>query len=222
MLKKSFFGLGTPQIEYQRMNPARKTPRQIPVPSRVTLLLNGATQTADGLEFKTGDRVKTGQILSAAGTGREKVAASITGTIVSIAPLAGDFGKTYTAVTIDAEPEEEADDAFAAIAETPALASAADYLSSAPGSPPLHLFSDPEKPIRTIVVFGGNTDLLVTTNQFVIESQIDNITKGIAALKQITGSRTSSSWSRATCSRDSAMWAHALPPSTRYIPQGTR
>jgi electron transport complex protein RnfC len=51
----------------------------------------------------------------------------------------------------------------------------------------LSLFQNPEKPIRTIVVYGGNTDLLVTTNQFVVESEIDAITRGIAVLKEMTG-----------------------------------
>lgn len=182
MLKKSFFGLGTPQIEYQTLNPAVKEPRQVPAPPRVTLLLNDSSNNNHAVDCKVGDRVKTGQAL-----GSNLAVSSVTGTIVAIEPFAGDFGRNYIAVSIDAESEEERDEAFSALTEAPALDTAAAYLASSPGSPPLDLFNDPDKPIRTIVVFGGNTDLLVTTNQFVIETQIDDITKGIAVLKQITG-----------------------------------
>jgi len=153
----------------------------------VTLLLESALNGKNGFGFKVGDRLKTGQVLASEGDGAPHAVSTVTGTIAAITPFAGDFGRNFTAVSIDVDPQEEVDGAFAAMCEAPTLETAAGYLASAPGSPPLNLFKDPDKPIRTIVVFGGNTDLLVTTNQFVIESRIDAITKGIAVLKQLTG-----------------------------------
>ena len=187
MLKKSFFGFAAPQIEYQRLSPRDRAPRQVPLPRRVTLLLEGSPNGSNGFGFKVGDRLKTGQALGAAEAGAPGTVSTVTGTVAAIAPFAGDFGRHFTAVTVDVESQEEIDEAFAAACETPSLESASAYLASAPGHPPLKLFSDPDKPIHTIVVFGGNTDLLITTNQFVIESEIDAITKGIAVLKEVTG-----------------------------------
>jgi electron transport complex protein RnfC len=186
MLKKAFFGLGTPQIEYQRLNPAVREPRQVPLPGRATLLLEGSPNgTAAGV--KVGDRIKTGQPFAPQGAPTPRGVSTVTGTVAAVEPFAGDFGRAFTAVTIDVDSKEEIDEAFAAVSATPTLESAAGYLDMAPGDPPMHLFGDPDNPIRTIVVYGGNTDLLVTTNQFVIETEIEAITKGIAALKAIAG-----------------------------------
>ena len=38
-----------------------------------------------------------------------------------------------------------------------------------------------------MVIYGGDSDLLVNTNQYVIKSRLDEVKDGIAALKQITG-----------------------------------
>jgi electron transport complex protein RnfC len=82
---------------------------------------------------------------------------------------------------------EEIDGQFAEQSKLPALDTALDYLVSVPGAPLLKKFRDPEVPIDTIVIYGGDTDLLVTTNQFVIKSRLDEVKAGIVFLKQITG-----------------------------------
>ncbi|MDZ7580728.1 MAG: 4Fe-4S dicluster domain-containing protein [Deltaproteobacteria bacterium] len=107
--------------------------------------------------------------------------------MISVAPHIGDFGRTYTAVTIGVNGPAEIDTRFAEQSQLPSLETALDYLVSVPGAPLLKKFKDPEVPIDTIVIYGGDTDLLVTTNQFVIKSRLDEVKTGIAFLKQISG-----------------------------------
>ncbi len=158
-------------------------------PDRATLLLPGRPERegGNGLLLKKGVKVKTGQKLKIAETDADHVIASVTGTVSSIATWPGDFGKVFTAITIDAGGADEFDDAFAAVVEEPTLENAADYLANTAGAPCFKAFSDPEKPIHTIVVMGADADLLVNTNQYVVEAENNAVAKGIKALKQITG-----------------------------------
>jgi electron transport complex protein RnfC len=81
----------------------------------------------------------------------------------------------------------EEDDQFAARSDLPSLDTALDYLVCTPGAPPLKIFKDPQYAIHTIVIYGGDTDLLVTTNQYVVRNRFDALKQGIAVLKEITG-----------------------------------
>ncbi|OGP59137.1 MAG: hypothetical protein A2V65_07455, partial [Deltaproteobacteria bacterium RBG_13_49_15] len=55
-----------------------------------------------------------------------------------------------------------------------------------PGNPPFPVFFNPEKPIHTICITGTDHDLLVTTNQHVLRTRIEDIKNGILILKKIT------------------------------------
>lgn len=186
MIKRPFFCLTKPQIAYDLIDGRWGEPTKIPVPETVTLLLDKPLVRKD-VSMKVGDAVKKGQKLSLGDQDTAYVISSVTGTIKDISIFVGDYGKSYTAISIDTAEPDEADDGFCNQYKDPSLNVAAEYLSHLPGGADFDLFLDPEKPIRTIVVFGGNTDLLVATNQHVIKSRIDDITHGISVLKQITG-----------------------------------
>jgi electron transport complex protein RnfC len=47
--------------------------------------------------------------------------------------------------------------------------------------------ANPDKEIHTIVVLGGNSDILITGNQYIINHEIDSIIQGIRYIKDITG-----------------------------------
>ena len=187
MIKRSFVGIARPRIEYEMLNALAPGPQSIPTPKKVTLLSSGSFDQKDSLTLKIGDTVITGQKLSPLADSDAYVISTVTGTISSISPYSGDFGRLYTAISIDVAENEEIDDAFEKIAGTPSLDNAAAFLAGVPGNPPIKLFSDPEKPINTIIIFGGNSDLLITTNQYIIRSHIDDIKNGITILKAITG-----------------------------------
>jgi electron transport complex protein RnfC len=186
MIKRSFFGLSRPRIEYESLEGKPLEPEKVPTSEKVTLYCKGTYDRKDTLLFNIGDNVKTGQKLLLYEDRDAYVISSVTGTVSSISPYTGDFGRSYTAITIDVAENEEIDDQFEKISNDPTLDTAKNFLEFTPGNPPINLFSDPEKPINTIVVCGMDSDILVTTNQYVLKSDIDAVKIGIRILKKIT------------------------------------
>ncbi len=187
MIKKSFFGSAKPMLEYDVLDITAPEPKIIPASKNVTLFLNQTYNFKDSILFKPGDTVKTGQKLVYAESSKAYAVSPVTGKIVSIAAFAGDYGQTYTAVTINVDENEEIDDQFKTLSAEPSLEVAADFLSGAPGNPCFNTFTDPEKPIHTIIICGVDRDLLMTTNQYMLKSNVDAIKSGVGILKKITG-----------------------------------
>jgi len=190
MIRKSFIGLRTPQFEYPTLTGKLPEPEELPPPSEFTLLIEDAYERRDPEMLKKGEPVKAGQRIGHSSASTAYGVSPVDGNIVAVAAYMGDFGRAYTAVTIAAEgngtpqiPESVA----AGPSDLPSLETAADYLACVPGSLPLRKFQDPERSFHTIVVYGGDTDLLIATNQYVVRTQIEALKSGIAALKQITG-----------------------------------
>lgn len=187
MLSKSFFGSARPVFCYELLSQKPAQPLSIPLPQKVTLLLPGEQPLTPSDIIKVGARVKTGQKLSWNEGEGPCVVASVSGTIQQIATHLGDYGRKYTAVTIEAQGQDQWDQLFAEAGDRPALPTAIDYLSAAPGGPELINLADGDKPIDTIVIYGGDTDLLVETNVHALKSQINTINEGVKILKQLTG-----------------------------------
>ncbi len=187
MIKKPFFCLSSPSFSYELYNEADVRPRIIDAPQNVTLFVKSAYTQKDALALSIGQRVKTGQKLTLFNNSDAYAIASVTGEILSIEPYSGNFGQTHTAIIIKADADEEPDDAFAALTDQPTTELAQSYLADIPGSPPLSSLADPERPIHTIVILGGDNDLLVTTNQYVIVADTDAVAAGVQFLKEMTG-----------------------------------
>jgi electron transport complex protein RnfC len=186
MIKRPFICLTKPKVQYELMGASAEKPKPIAMPKTVTLLLNSPMTRNDTLA-KPGDSVKTGQkIMLYEKTGAYAMA-SVTGKITSIAPHYGDYGKTGTAVSIAVSGKEEEDTAFASAREEVSLATLVDFMGFCPGLPSFEAFSNPDQPVKTIVIYGGNTDLLIATNQYVIRAHMEDIIKGIEILKEATG-----------------------------------
>jgi electron transport complex protein RnfC len=185
MLSKSFFGYTKPAFRYELLSTTLPQPIQVPIPETVTLLLPRELDAVASDTIKVGARVKTGQCLSWGDASGPSVIASVTGTIQSISAQTGNYGRKYTAIEISRAGEEMLDEAFdAAQADTATLAR---WLNGAPGGADLGKLNSSEKPIDTIVIYGGDTDILVETNLFVLKSQIDAVNQGIKALKAARG-----------------------------------
>jgi len=187
MIKRSFIGLAKPLIEYQALDVTPLEPQEIPTPKKVTLFIDRPYNHRDSILLNIGDQVKTGQKLSYSEDSDAYVISTVTGTISSISSFIGDYGKAYTAISIDVDENEETDDQFKELIEDPTLDTASNYLSGVPGNPCFKIFSDPERPINTIIVSGVDCDLLITTNQYVVKAHINAINSGVRVLKKITG-----------------------------------
>jgi len=184
MIKRSFIGLLKPRLEYGSL---ADTPslKQIPTPKEITLLSNCPFDKKN-LLFKKKETVKTGQKLLLYKESDEYVVSSVTGQVSSISSYTGDFGRSYTAITIEVADVEEIDNEFKDISKDSSLETIKNFLAFAPGNPPVKLFSDKNKHINTIVVCCNDSDLLITTNQYIVKSDIDAIKNGISILKAAT------------------------------------
>jgi Na+-translocating ferredoxin:NAD+ oxidoreductase subunit C len=184
MIKKSFIGLVKPRIDYTILTDLDPALMEVSKPSQVKLLLERPLEKGNG-ELKNGDMLKTGQTIS---TGKDAVAISpVTGTVSELSGWTGDFGRNYTAVTIDVAKDEDFDEQFSEIAKEITLETAIRYLSAVPGSPPLKKFKHPDVDIHTIIVNGMDEDIFVTTNQYVVQSRLKALKSGIAAVGKFTG-----------------------------------
>ena len=181
MIKRSFLGLVKPALRY---NLAPDSVQELPVPNKVTLLLKASENGGPPSTLKIGDTVKTGQRLSPSPDSAEYVISSVTGTISAMAPYIGTLAQKYVAITIDASAQDTWDDAFN---KEPTLDTALKFFGNSPGSPCVKAFSDPEKSIGTIVVNGCDEDLLLTTNQCVVQNEAADIKAGVDTLKKMTG-----------------------------------
>jgi electron transport complex protein RnfC len=186
MIRKSFFGFVKPRIEYALLSDQHLNIVEIPDPKSINLLVDGPFNPGEATLLKEGDTVKTGQKLAPSTEKDAYAISSVTGTVTSISSYAGDFGKFYTAVSINVSDQEEFDDQFETACVETTLPVARNYLTQLPGKLPLNFFNDSEKPINTIVIYGGDNDLLVTTNQYIVKSRTDDLKHGIRILNQIS------------------------------------
>ena len=185
MIKKSFFGLIKPKIEYDSLKDISPLPEKVATPESITLFIRGPLNQT--LNINVGDKVKTGcKIFSPEGNG-EYAISTVTGKVAAISPFNGDYEKTFTAVSIDVSENDETDEHFTALIKKPDMENFAGYLGFAPGKPCVKIIADSEKPIKKVVVCGTDSDLATVTSQYVLKFQTDAVKSGISILKKITG-----------------------------------
>lgn len=187
MLSKPFFGYARPRFNYELLSTVLPRPVTIAIPDTVTLLLDGDAGLRSSALVKSGARVRTGQRLTWDEQPGPSVASSVTGTIKVLHSHPGDYGRKSTAITIAAEAADDWDEQFKEACQSPDLGVLSNYLCGTPGAPPLEKFIHPKTPVRSIIIYGGDTDLLVDTNLFVLKSQTAMVDKGIHVLKRLTG-----------------------------------
>jgi len=185
MIKKSFFGLLKPRLEYDIINTKTPEPREIAVSKTVQLLSDTIFDQKNQLLLQVGDEVKAGQKLSIITGKDDYVISPVSGTIASISPYAGNFGMQMTAIVINKDGKQEKDNQFAEAAKTPSLQITRDFLAYLPGAVPVSLLSKPDSKITTLVISGMDTDLLVNTRQQIVKTSAAAINKGIKIVKEI-------------------------------------
>lgn len=191
MITKRITALRKPRFGYDRVEAVLPEHRSVSTPGEVTLYLEVTTPEPaiykGLLTCEKEEKVKTGQKISLSEDSGQYVVSTVTGAVSSISIQTGDFGKSYIAISIRAEGEEVFDEQFEKFALNPTLDMARDFLSCAPGKPPLHASFGPEKSIQTIVVCGVDSDIFISTNRYGVTTQFNAIKKGIHILKAITG-----------------------------------
>jgi len=188
MLKRSFLGWSKPRIKNLATGDIHRPPEAIAVPGEVILLAEKpAIETGPPL-VQPGEAVKTGQKLVLFEQADAYATAPVTGQVTRVTTRAGDFGKTYVEICLEADARTQPDEGFAAACgDAPTLETLIGYLANVPGKPDLETLSDPDKPMRKIVVNGADPDLLVATRQYQIKNREEDIHHGISILKAATG-----------------------------------
>ena len=190
MMKRSFISLSKPQLNYGNFAGKVPVPQVPKAPQTVRLYLKEEFDRRRAPLLEVGQAVTCGERLVNRKNSDAYTVASIDGKISSIIPMTGDFGQAYTEVTIEAVGDgaaAEAQDPFTAAVAEPSLEMLTEWFACVPGEPNLKALADPSKSINTIVVSGVDQDLLVTTTQYVLQTRIDALTKGIELLKQVAG-----------------------------------
>ncbi len=186
MRKRSFFGLSKPSFHYELATDIAATPVAIPTPETVQIYIKQELTRSSKI-LKTGMSVKTGQRLQLNEGDSIGTISSVTGTIVSIEPFLADYGQTWTAITIETESSDIMDTEFADFIETPSLETLNRFFPTCPGEPDFQPLMDERNPVKTIVIYGGNADILIDTGLLVLKTKADAVNEGIEVLRKITG-----------------------------------
>ncbi|MGD8462105.1 MAG: 4Fe-4S dicluster domain-containing protein [Desulfobacterales bacterium] len=186
MIKKAFLGLSTPQINYETLPAHLPETEKVPTPKVITLYHPKNNDNNIPSTLSIGDSVKTGQKIALYPDEKYYVISPISGKISSLSPYTGDFGKNYIAITISRDDSETFDDTFQQKRQTPSFELLTEYLAGAPGDPPLDTLANSNGQIKTIVIRGLDPDPMVDTNQFIAQSQLKDLEKGIHILKEVT------------------------------------
>ncbi|MFH1980788.1 MAG: 4Fe-4S dicluster domain-containing protein [Pseudomonadota bacterium] len=187
MMKKPFFGWSKPQFPLLRPTETLAPVLRIDAPKHLSLYCELSAGDDAAPPLKKGDAVTSGQRLLAGGSPAAYVIAPAGGTITAVTAVAGDFGRRFVQVEIETDVAAASDDQFAAAVEALTINTLTGFLQQVPGKPPLSLLSDPQHPIKTIVVSGVDEDLLCATRQYIIGEKPEYIEKGVAVLKTATG-----------------------------------
>lgn len=157
------------------------------MPPRLILLLDEPLDSTKEAQIRKGDTVKKGEKLFLYKESTSYITAPTSGTITSIAPFTGDFGKNATYFVLEKDDKDEWVENISEFAEIPDLASADGALRSLPGAPPLELLAAPDCRIKKIIISGMDSDLMSTTRQYLALKCMDDINDGIQLLKNMTG-----------------------------------
>jgi len=186
MIKRSFFTLAKPRLNYDLVEPDPKELESIPIPSNLILLLNESIDGTKQALVKEGNTVEKGEKLRLYNESTEYTISPVTGTIATIDTFSDDFGNnaTYLVIKNDQSQTTKANSTTYDLKDD--IASADEYLRALPGAPPLKTLANDDIKIHTIVITCADTDLLSTTHQYVASKFLEEIKQGTQILKKIT------------------------------------
>ena len=186
MIKKAFLGLSVPHIRYETLPARLPETEKLPAPKNITLYHPLIDPYNIPSTLGIGDSIKTGQKLALYPDEKYYVISPISGRITSLSSYTGDFGKNFVAITIARDDHEAFDETLREKIRTPSFELLSDYLIGAPGDPPIETLATSNGHIKTIVIRGLDPDPMVDTSQYIAQSRMKELEKGIHILKAVT------------------------------------
>jgi electron transport complex protein RnfC len=183
MMKSSLFGSATPGFRYA-ISPHEI--EDIPMPEQAMLFVEQPKTKDRKYVIKIGDTIKTGQNVSVFDGEASSTLSCVTGAVADIQTYRGDYGKTFTALSIKTA-DDDMDDAITALNQSTDLDNLLPFSGNIPGAPDLTVFKRYESAIHTVVINVLDDDLLVSVNQWAAQYQTSHIKKGVGFLKNIPG-----------------------------------
>jgi electron transport complex protein RnfC len=186
MLKKPLFGRVGPGFPSAGvLGYAGETVGEVPVPDKLTLYLQPTAGAQDDSTLRVGDRVRKGQKLKLSDESEDYLISTVTGTISDVTVVNGYLGREHVALSIEKTDEGEGGDPFRAIAKTPSLANARDFMGCLPGAPEFASLLKRLPYLETIVIMGIDKDPMVTTNVGVLHDDLESLKAGVEYLRAI-------------------------------------
>jgi electron transport complex protein RnfC len=183
MIKRSFFSLGKPGLKHLSIVD-RLEVREVSLPGQVRLLVKDCDVGL--IRLKVGTPVLTGQKVVLTDDPGGYVISTVTGTVSGISEYTGYLNQSYAAIAIDVSGGDEVDDTTVSGLKSPDFEAARDYLTCLPGKSDFSSFLKLDPPVNTVVVTCADEDLLVSTRQQAVLSDIEGLIEGIGYLKQVS------------------------------------
>jgi electron transport complex protein RnfC len=183
MIKRSFFSLGKPGLKHQSISDASGV-KEVGLPAQVRLLVKDCD--IGSIRLKVGSAVLTGQKLVLTDDADGYVLSTVTGTVSGISEYHGYMNESYAAIAIDVSGDDQVDDVTVSALEEPGFDVAGAYLASLPGKSDFLSFLKLDPPVNTVVVLCMDEDLLVSTRQQAVLSDVEGLIEGIGYLKQVS------------------------------------
>ena len=183
-MKRSFFALTKPALNYDLVEPHLEKPESISVPDNLILLLREQINNAKLSLIKKGDLVKKGEKLSLYSDSTQYVISPVAGVISTIDIFLDNLGNTSTYLVIKKDQTDSVEPIIYDLKYD--IASADKYLRTLPGAPPLESLAREDNKINTIIITCTDTDLLETTSQYVASNFSNEVKQGAQILKKLT------------------------------------
>ncbi len=188
MIKRPFFGFTGPKLTYADIALfGQAEVRDIPLPKKVTLFVYDDHVQLEDLGLRQGREVHTGETIPFSGGRKGHLMTTAAGTVDAVFE-----NSTYTdyrsiCVSLDVDERDQWDTGFMGAAESPSAQVVREFLPCLPGIGNVDAILDMENPVHTLIINGIDQDLLISTQQLILNTEAQGIKEGIRYLKDVTG-----------------------------------
>jgi electron transport complex protein RnfC len=206
MQKAPFLGLSKPKL-VQSFLPSIGADEvtAMPIPTRVILMVKGRVGSDLILNVKPDDGLRTGQQLVKSSLHGESCFSTVTGIVRGISEQKGYFGQTHTVVSIERSGEDKWDESLPVIDVNTPVETVIPLLARLPGCSELGELLAVRTRLETMLLNGLDGDMLVSTQQSVLTTQLEAVKGGLQHLKILF---------------PSARLILAVPPGLRSVMEG--